>query len=146
MATTNQEPRNAADLDIGYDLVITKTTRRAAGAGTWVIGTISGHRFDALVFPEHAECPGYELDDSRISKLWIKRLSDEKEERTSELFDFEHGMIETEEIERSIDLALEVLGQRKIAKKKKDSIVINPDRKEVLEYYRNSIIHLFEGA
>ena len=75
-----------------------------------------------------------------------KRLSDEKEERTSELFDFEHGMIETEEIERSIDLALEVLGQRKIAKKKKDSIVINPDRKEVLEYYRNSIIHLFEGA
>jgi len=78
MATTNQKPQDAADLDIGYDLVITKTTRRAAGAGTWVLGTISGHRFDALVFPAHAEHPEYELDDSRISKLWIKRLSDEK--------------------------------------------------------------------
>jgi len=43
------------DLDLGDDLRITKTTRRAAGAGTWVCGTIAGHRFDALVFPEHAE-------------------------------------------------------------------------------------------
>ena len=62
--------------DIGDDLVITKTTRRAAGAGTWVIGTLNGHCFEALVFPQHAECEDYELDDSRISKLWIKRLAD----------------------------------------------------------------------
>ena len=66
----------AAAIEIGDDLAITKTTRRAAGAGTWVIGTLNGHRFDALVFPEHAECPDYELGDSRISKLWIKRLAD----------------------------------------------------------------------
>ena len=64
------------DLEIGDDLAITKTTRRAAGAGTWVIGTLNGYRFDALVFPEHAECPDFELGDSRISKLWIKRLAD----------------------------------------------------------------------
>ncbi len=37
------------DLELGDDLRITKTTRRAAGAGTWVCGTIAGHRFDALV-------------------------------------------------------------------------------------------------
>lgn len=61
---------------IGDDLQILKTTRRAAGAGTWVIGTVAGHRFDALVFSEHAECPDYELGTSRISKLWIKRLAD----------------------------------------------------------------------
>jgi hypothetical protein len=65
-------------LDIGDDLVITKTTRRAAGAGTWVIGTIAGHRFNALVFAEHAECPEYELSDSHISKLWLQNLADEK--------------------------------------------------------------------
>jgi hypothetical protein len=74
--------RNDADyhdaVDIAEDLRITKTTRRAAGAGTWVIGNVAGHRFDALVFPEHAECPEFELEDSRISKLWIKRLSDER--------------------------------------------------------------------
>ena len=68
--------RNANPTEIGDDLRITKTTRRASGGGTWVIGTIAGHRFDALVFPEHAECPNYELGDSRISKIWVQRLSD----------------------------------------------------------------------
>jgi hypothetical protein len=64
--------------DIGDDLRITKTTRRNAGAGTWVIGTISGHLFNALVFPSHAEYEGFELGDSRISKLWIKRIKDKR--------------------------------------------------------------------
>lgn len=67
------------DLEIGEDFEITKTTRRAAGAGTWVIGTLNGHRFDALVFSEHAENPDYELGDSRISKLWIQRLSNRQQ-------------------------------------------------------------------
>ena len=66
------------ELGIGDDLKITKTTRRASGAGTWVIGTTNGHLFNVLVFPKHAECPDYELGDSRISKLWLKRLSDDK--------------------------------------------------------------------
>ena len=67
------------DLDLGFDLEITKTTRRAAGGGTWVCGTLSGHRFDALVFPEHADNPEWEIGDSRISKLWIQRLADKRE-------------------------------------------------------------------
>lgn len=62
--------------DLSDDLRIAKTTRRAAGSGTWVIGTLAGHKFNALVFPEHAECADYELGDSRISKLWLQRLSD----------------------------------------------------------------------
>jgi hypothetical protein len=66
------------DLDLGYDLEITKTTRRASGAGTWVCGTIAGHRFDALVFPENAENPEWEIGDSRISKLWLQRLADKR--------------------------------------------------------------------
>lgn len=69
---------NERDLDLGDDLEITKITRRAAGAGTWVIGTIAGHKFNALVFPEHAECPEYELEDSRISKLWVQRIEDRR--------------------------------------------------------------------
>jgi hypothetical protein len=44
---------NDDDLDVGFDLEITKTTRRHSGAGTWVSGRLSGHRFEALVFPEH---------------------------------------------------------------------------------------------
>jgi hypothetical protein len=79
--TTNHSAKNTSHddphpIEIGDDLRITKTTRRAAGGGTWVIGTIAGHRFDALVFAAHADCPEYELDQSRISKLWLARISD----------------------------------------------------------------------
>ena len=70
---------HADDLDVGHDLNITKTTRRASGGGTWVSGTLSGHRFEALVFPEHADNPKWEIGDSRISKLWIQRLADKRE-------------------------------------------------------------------
>src|SRR5271169_130330 len=58
------------------DLAIRKLTRRAAGVGTWVRGRLWGHRFEALVFPQHADCPDWELADSRISKLWVQRLDD----------------------------------------------------------------------
>ena len=66
------------NIDIGDDLRITKTTRRAAGAGTWTIGTVAGHHFEGLVFPEHAECSDYELGTSRISKLWLQELGGEE--------------------------------------------------------------------
>lgn len=65
--------------DLSYDLEITRVTRRASGGGTWVSGTLDDeYRFDALVFPEHAEIADYELGDSRISKLWIARLKNKE--------------------------------------------------------------------
>jgi len=78
---TNPKRKNAnrdtaGAIEIGDDLEIRTTTHRAAGAGTWVIGTVAGHRFEALVFPEHAECPDFELGHSRISKLWLQRIAD----------------------------------------------------------------------
>ena len=63
-------------LDVGFDLEITKVTRQAAGAGTWICGTLSGHRFEALVFPVHAVDPDWEIGNSRISMLFIRRLAD----------------------------------------------------------------------
>ncbi len=74
---TNHDGRE--DNEIGDDLTITKMTRRAAGNGTWVCGRLNGHRFDALVFPEHAEVEDYELGQSQISKLWVQRLADKQE-------------------------------------------------------------------
>ncbi len=81
--TTNTKHRNAnhtkADaIGIGNDLIIARKTRRLSAGGSWVKGTLAGHRFDALVFAEHAECPDYELDDSRISKLWLQSLTDHR--------------------------------------------------------------------
>ncbi len=72
--TTNANNNDAGDL---LDtLQIKKTTRRYSVGGTWVTGTIADHYFEALVFPEHAECESYELGDSRISKLYMRRSAD----------------------------------------------------------------------
>ena len=59
--------------DPGNDLRITHLTRRPAAGGTWVGGRIAGHRFEALVFPGHADHAEWELGQSRISKLWVRR-------------------------------------------------------------------------
>ena len=83
MANTN----DPFEFDLGDDLQITKTSRRASGGGTWVSGTIAGYRFDALVFPEHADNPEWELGDSRISKLWIARLKNKET-----VFNWDRGM------------------------------------------------------
>ena len=78
----------AATDDPGFDLEITRLTRRPAPAGgTWVSGTVAGHRFDALVFAEHAENPEYELGTSRISKLWVQRRADR-----ATVFNFDRGL------------------------------------------------------
>jgi hypothetical protein len=60
------------------DIVIARRSRRAAGAGTWVGGRVGGYRFEALVFPEHADDPSWEIGRSKISKLWVQRSSDER--------------------------------------------------------------------
>jgi len=76
MADENKEEE---DFEIGEDLEIIKTTRRNAGSGTWVIGSLNNHKFEALVFPEAASHREWEVNgDSRISKLCIRRLSDQK--------------------------------------------------------------------
>ena len=62
--------------DLLETLKIKKVQRRTSAGGAWVQGTIGGHRFDALVFPEHATNPEYEIADSRISKLWLQRIED----------------------------------------------------------------------
>jgi hypothetical protein len=70
--------QNQETSEIGEDLRITRARRRPAGGqGRWVSGSLGGFRFEALVFPAHAEQGDYELlGDSRISKLWVRRISD----------------------------------------------------------------------
>ena len=72
--------RRTKNVDLGHDLVITtsdKDLRKARNVGgVWIDGRIAGHRFQALVFAEHAECESYELATSKISKLWVQRIAD----------------------------------------------------------------------
>jgi hypothetical protein len=72
-------PGGWSDLDLGDDRNITKISRRASGAETWACGTIAGHQFDALVYPEHADNREWEIGDSRISKLWVQRLAERRQ-------------------------------------------------------------------
>ena len=88
-------------IGIGDDLEITKVTRRATFGGTWVMGRLNGHRFEALVFPEHAANPEYEIEDSRISKLWLQRLEDE-----ATVFNWDRGQdvpVATPEAQRIVE-------------------------------------------
>jgi len=80
MRETNQSGE-AAVAEVGEDLEITSKSRPAmGGGGTWVGGQLAGHRFQALVFAEHADNPDFEVEgDSRISKLWVQRLADRAE-------------------------------------------------------------------
>ena len=60
--------------DLGDDLKITKTktkSRQNVG-GTWVSGSIAGHTFQVLVFPEHAECEEYELGEDAEVRLMTR--------------------------------------------------------------------------
>ena len=88
----NTQPEDETMVDyelidaLGDSLEI-KKVKPARYAGTWVDGTIYGHKFCALVFPEHAECPDYEIGESRISKLWVRRIADKKT-----VFNWDRGM------------------------------------------------------
>lgn len=66
-------------------------------------GTLHGHRFDVLVFAEHAEVADWEYEDSRISKLWLQRLADRRT-----VFNWDRGLDvpATDELARTlVDLA-----------------------------------------
>lgn len=55
--------------------------------GAWATGHVEGHHFTALIFPKHATTPGYELGDSRISKMTVKRIRN-----GTTVFEWERGL------------------------------------------------------
>jgi hypothetical protein len=69
--TPNTANQPADHDDLLGTLRITKVTARASAPGSWVTGTIAGHRFEALVFPEPASDPAFEIEGSNISKFWM---------------------------------------------------------------------------
>lgn len=46
--------------------------------GTWVHGELGVHQYLALVFPDHPVEPHFELDKTRISKLWIRQITNDQ--------------------------------------------------------------------
>jgi hypothetical protein len=88
-------------------LTITRTTRRRPPAGgTWVEGTVAGHRFAALVFPEHADNPDFELGSTRISKLSVQPLGDPRM-----VFNFDRGL-DVPAADANVERIVALLGDR----------------------------------
>jgi hypothetical protein len=79
-------------------LHVTKREGRPTG-GNWVSGTIAGHNFEALVFPQHAESESYELAQSRISKL---HLTHQVTKRTAAAFDRGWDITPTSDMAKAI--------------------------------------------
>jgi hypothetical protein len=71
--TTNESntPPPADNGDLLDTLRIKKVAPRKSAPGSWVTGTIAGHRFEALVFQEPASDPSFEIPGSSISKFWL---------------------------------------------------------------------------
>ena len=67
------------DLDFS-DLEIKRISRRLSVGGSWVIASVldGQYKVSALVFPEHSSNPAWEISQSRISKLCVRRKSDGK--------------------------------------------------------------------
>ncbi|MFN6042605.1 MAG: DUF6900 domain-containing protein [Phycisphaerae bacterium] len=84
--------------EIIASLCITKRDGRPTG-GTWVSGTIAGHAFEALVFPQHAESASYELANSRISKLHVTH---QITKRTAAAFDRGWDITPTTDVAKAI--------------------------------------------
>jgi hypothetical protein len=85
--TTNESNTHptAGNGDLLDTLRITKTTLRNSVPGSWVTGTIAGHRFEALVFQDPASDPNFEIEGSNISKFWLG------DERGNAVADFDRG-------------------------------------------------------
>lgn len=89
-------------------LEITSVKDREYGNGTWVSGKVDGYKFQCLVFSDHAECEEYELNGTKISKLWIRRESDK-----ATVFNFDRGIdvpAADGEVEQLIELIAEGVG------------------------------------
>ncbi len=72
------------------------------------------------------------------------RLEAERWLRKRELVEFEEDLIKGDEIERTLQLAVDLLVRRKVIKLRSDSIEIVEDRRGYLEYYANTIMHYLQ--
>jgi glycerol-3-phosphate O-acyltransferase len=80
------------------------------------------------------------LGKSFESSLDIHRhLVSEKHDRTKELVSFEEDLLDFEDAQQTVDVALELLKRRKIISSHNGMVTISEKRKSLLEYYSNSL-------
>lgn len=73
-----------------------------------------------------------------------QKLEAEREIRTSDIHEYELEMVSSDEAKETLKRACTILERRKIMKRKKDTFFVTPEKKFILQYYANSILHFFE--
>lgn len=68
-----------------------------------------------------------------------RHLLAEKQDRTKELVNFEEDMLDFEDAQQTVEVALDLLKRRKIISFLNEKITINEKRRPFLEYYANSL-------
>jgi glycerol-3-phosphate O-acyltransferase len=72
----------------------------------------------------------------------LNNLKDEEENRKQDLVTFEKDMLATDEARETVRVALSLMKRRKMVFARKDEVRINMNRKDLLEFYANSLAHL----
>ena len=112
----------------GYEQICIDLIEPALG-GRWVMGRVQDHSFCAKVYPEHALFPSFELGASRISKLELRQISDDRIVAT-----FDRGwdkLPRTKAAEKVVDLLMASLADRIFA----DCIHHSPPSHAVAQSY-----------
>ncbi|MDP3939560.1 MAG: 1-acyl-sn-glycerol-3-phosphate acyltransferase [Deltaproteobacteria bacterium] len=84
-------------------------------------------------------------DEFESSRLGREHLEEERESRLQDLVAFEETFLDVEEARETLQIALGILGRRKIISESNGAIQVEPSGKELLAYYANSIAHYLDG-
>ena len=101
---------------------------------------LAAHKF--LV---EARAPLVMGDEFAASRIGRKHLEEEREDRLNDLVSFEEAFLDIEEARETLQVALGILGRRKLIREVKGSVRIEPAGKRLLPYYANSIAHYFSA-
>jgi len=73
-----------------------------------------------------------------------RRLESEKWFRNQEMVEFERDLLKGDEVQKTLQIAAELLRRRKIIRVTRNQLEIIPEKQELLEYYANTIRHYLE--
>ncbi|MFQ5458556.1 MAG: 1-acyl-sn-glycerol-3-phosphate acyltransferase, partial [Myxococcota bacterium] len=85
-------------------------------------------------------------DEFAASRLGREHLEEEREDRLNDLVSFEETFLEVEEARETLQVALGILGRRKLLREKNGAVFVKPAARRLLSYYANSIEHYFATA
>jgi glycerol-3-phosphate O-acyltransferase len=80
-------------------------------------------------------------EEFAAGRLGRERLDRERETRLQDLVSFEETFLDVEDARETLQIALGILGRRKLIRTVDDRVLIDPARRNLLAYYARSVAH-----